>query len=137
MTAVPKPRPQLLATRERKAEIAAQDRAENAKVKARSQGVCEVRIKAMRVMTMASTWPGEPSRTVPYVGNTNRCYRRAGHIHHLKSGIGRRNRGDSIKAKCKLHVCEFHHSEIHGHVLKPTDEATRYDAATVVYERMN
>lgn len=120
MHPVPKPRPQLLATRERKSQIAAQDRAENAKVKARSKGQCEVRTRV-----------GVRTVMVP------RCYRRAAHIHHLKSGIGRRNVGDSVLSKCKLHVCELHHSEIHGHVLKPTDEATRYDAATVVYERMN
>jgi hypothetical protein len=57
-------------------------------------------------------------------------------VHHLKSGIGRRNVGDSISARCKLHVCDNCHSEIHGHVLKPINERDRYEAATVRYERV-
>lgn len=114
-----KPRPKLLDKREKKADVAKEDRAENAKVKARSSGMCEV----WEVFTRVDG------------GSMMRCHRRAGHIHHLRSGIGVRNRGESIKARCKLHVCEMHHEEIHGHVLKPTDEATRYDAATVRYER--
>lgn len=118
---IAKPRPKLLERREAKAQIAAIDRAENAKVKARSNGQCEVIV--LRIPN------------APEVGGWL-CHRRAGHIHHLISGIGRRNVGKSIEADHKLHVCELHHEEIHGHVLKPTDEATRYDAATVRYERV-
>lgn len=117
-----KPRPRLLDKRERAAKVGAEDRAENAKVKARSRGECEVRELFPNALTRAT-----------YIC---RCHRRAGHIHHLRSGIGIRNRGDSIKAKCKLHVCELHHEEIHSHVLKPVNELDRYDAATVRYERV-
>lgn len=119
-----KPRPKLLDKREAKADVRKVDRDENAKVKARSQGQCEVR------EVIAYGNDGKPIRFLI-------CHRRAGHIHHLISGIGRRNIGLSIKASAKLHVCELHHSEIHGHVLKPVDAICRYDAATVRYERIS
>lgn len=122
MTACPKPRPKLLDKRQAKATVRAVDTDENAKVRARSLGHCEVRTAFYANGKLAkSSWI---------------CPKRAAHIHHLISGIGRRNIGDSIKAAHKLHVCELHHTEIHGHVLKPTDEATRYKAATVRYERV-
>lgn len=111
-----KPRPRLLDKTAAKATRDAIDRAENAKVRARSQGWCEVR----------EQWGATMFK---------QCRRRAGHIHHLRSGIGVRNHGESILSSCKLHVCEQHHSEIHGHVLKPVSEETRHDAATVIYER--
>lgn len=133
---IAKPRPKLLEKREAKAQVAAEDRAENAKVRKRSDGFCEVRIEAYRELIVTGTLVGESTRVVPYIGHANRCHRRAGHIHHLISGIGRRNIGKSIKADHKLHVCELHHEEIHGHVLKPVNELERYDAATVCYERI-
>lgn len=116
-----KPRPKLLDKRQVKAEIAAADRAENARVKARSGGQCEVRVS--RIL-----FDGHPAAI--------RCPRRASHVHHLISGIGRRNRGPSIETAHKLHVCEACHEEIHGHVLVPVDGTQREDAATVRYERV-
>lgn len=117
---IAKPRPKLLEQRETKAAISTQDRAENAKVKQRSGGQCEVQM----------LWIS-PSETFP-----KRCPLRASHVHHLISGIGRRNRGVSILAAHKLHVCERCHSEIHGHVLKPINATEREAAATVRYERV-
>ena len=111
MTLIAKPRPRLLEKREQHAAIRAMDRVENLKVKTRSGGQCEVQAP-------------------------RRCARRAFHVHHLMSGIGRRNMGPSILADHKLHVCENCHAEIHGHVLKPTSDLTREDAATVRYERI-
>lgn len=116
MTAIPKPLPRYLEKR-------TEDRAENAKVKVRSAGQCEVTT---------------PCRTAPFwivAVIDHRCPRRAAHIHHLIAGIGRRNIGRSILAAHKLHVCDRCYKAIHGHVLTPLNEGERYDAATVRYER--
>jgi hypothetical protein len=120
MVSLQKPKPKMLTKHEARVAVAKQDREENAKVKQRSQGQCEVR------------------QTNVYSGGkttVSRCHLRASQVHHLISGIGRRNVGDSISAKCKLHVCDRHHSEIHGHVIVPVNSFEREDAATVVYER--
>lgn len=111
-----KPKPKLLDKRKARADVATIDRQENEKVKQRSGGRCEV-IEVWR-------------------NTERRCGRRASQIHHLISGIGRRNIGASIKAAHKLHVCDQAHQEIHGHVLKPVNELDRYAAATVRYERI-
>ena len=113
---IAKPQPRLLAQRAKKAATAAQDRAESAKVKKRSGGRCEV------VCVI-----NEPLE--------RRCHLRASQVHHLISGIGRRNIGKSILAEHKLHVCKNCHEEIHGHVLVPVNAYEREDAATVRYER--
>ena len=121
MSALAKPRPKLLDKRQAKADLAKIDRDENAKVKARSGWRCEVLV----ILT--------------YIGareSIGRCPLRASHVHHLISGIGRRNRGVSIEARSKLHVCERCHAEIHGHVLKPVNATEREAAATVKYERI-
>lgn len=118
-----KKRPKLLDKRDVQANVRAEDRAENAKVKQRSGGQCEVVISKLT----------NPFWIIARIDR--RCVRRASQIHHLRSGIGIRNRGTSIKASAKLHVCDAHHSEIHGHVLKPSNEAERYEASTVRYER--
>lgn len=112
---IAKPRPKLLERRERQAATATRDREENAKVRFRSGGQCEV------VEMTRGLW---------------RCSLRASHVHHLISGIGRRNVGKSILAAHKLHVCDRCHAEIHGHVLKPVNEYERYEANTVRYERV-
>lgn len=113
-----KPTPRLLQKRMAKAGIAQTDRAENAIVKRRSLGRCEVVEVAGSVKILF------------------RCERRANHIHHLKAGIGRRNVGDSITALCKLHVCDQCHREIHGHVLRPVNGIDHEDARRVRYERI-
>jgi hypothetical protein len=120
---IAKPRPRLLEKKDRRAAIAATDKAENAKVKARSGGQCEV-------VTLAKV----PERNAT-LGRW-RCPLRASHVHHLISGIGRRNVGKSITAEAKLHVCERCHELIHGHVLKPVNATEREAAATVRYERV-
>lgn len=119
MSTLAKPRPKLLDKRDAKALRADIDRKENAKVKARSGGRCEV-------------------QTLKYFhhGGSQRCPLRASQVHHLISGIGRRNIGRSIEAPHKLHVCDRCHNEIHGHVLKPVNQYEREHAATVKYERV-
>jgi hypothetical protein len=76
----------------------------------------------------AGTWQGSRLEVVV------RCRRRTSENHHLKGGIGRRNRGDSIKAEHRIEVCSICHHEITGHVLQPIGEG-REDAATVRFER--
>jgi hypothetical protein len=119
---IAKPRPKLLEKRDKQAATNALDRSENAKVKQRSGGQCEV-----RVCRESKQFFGR---------DINRCPLRASHVHHLISGIGRRNVGKSITAECKLHVCDRCHEEIHGHVLKPVNATEREAAATVRYERV-
>jgi hypothetical protein len=112
----------LLEKRQQKADTAALDRAENAKVKQRSGGQCEMK------------WPLWDRDARP--SGFKRCPLRASHVHHLISGIGRRNVGKSIESAHKLHLCERCHSEIHAHVLVPLNAYEREDAATVRYERV-
>ena len=116
-----KPRPKLLDKRETKAATAQIDREENAKVKQRSGGRCEI-------VEVAANAIGRKLEI--------RCPRRASHVHHLISGIGRRNQGRSILAAHKLHVCDLGHEEIHGHVLQVFDGTQKEDASTVRYERI-
>lgn len=125
--AQPKPRPKLLDTRKAKAAIQAEDRRENATVKARSGGRCEMLERVRHERIRKDSYLDRPLRYS--------CPRRAVHVHHLISGIGRRNQGASIKASHKLHVCENCHREIHAHVLRPFGIG-RESAATVVYERV-
>lgn len=131
MTACPKPRPRLLSKREAQADVRAVDRRENAIVKKRSGGQCEV--------LEVSSFGLHEAITATVTGlrqRAKRCARRAAHIHHLRSGIGIRNRGVSITAACKLHICELHHDELHGHVITPESNVTRYDAARVRFTRV-
>lgn len=115
-----KPKPRLLERRARRAAVTAEDRKQNDLVKIRSGGACEVRTVVTHHSHVTSI----------------RCLRRAVHVHHLISGMGRRNIGKSILAAHKLHVCDLDHADIHGHVLVPVDFLTREDAATVVYSRV-
>lgn len=127
-----KPRPKLLDKREAKAKQLAEEIAQNKLVKIRSRGQCE-RLEELVPMFMfnAKTMAAEePAKVVV------RCRRRASQVHHLISGIGRKNVGRSIKAAHKLHICDRCHAEIHGHVLKVVNELERYEAATVRYERV-
>lgn len=126
---IAKPRPRLLEKRERRAKINATNSEENAKVYARSGGQCEV-VTVRAFVHVGKDGPERPCLT------TTRCRLRASHVHHLISGIGRRNVGKSIEAAHKLHMCEKCHSEIHGHVLKPVNATEREVAATVRWERV-
>ena len=120
--AQPKPRPKLLEKRQAVAEIDRIDRAERRKCHDRSNGFCEV-----RTMTGRHKWEGR---------GYARCGRVATENHHLIGGLGRRNRGESIKAEHRLDVCKLCHSEITHHVLLPVDGTKAEDAATVRYERV-
>lgn len=118
--ATPKPKPRLLDKRAAKAEIDKTDREESAKARRRANGRCEV-IEFVGF----DPW-GQPE--------FRRCGRRDSQTHHLKGGIGRRNRGDSILAIFKLRTCDRCHPEITGHVLKPM--TAEHTAETVRYERV-
>ena len=115
--ALAKPRPRALEREDKAKALAAKDKAENAKVKARSGGKCEV---------VEEYW-------LCFSIRHRGCSARASEIHHLKGGSGRRNRGDSIKAAWKLHVCRRCHEAVTRHVLVPVDPQA--DAATIVYQR--
>lgn len=129
MTPIPKPTPKLIDKKKARADVAAIDRRENAKVKQRSGGLCEVQVRLPP--SERRRVPGE----LPVAAFTQCLGVAVGEPHHLISGIGRRNVGKSILAAHKLAVCRKCHLEIHGHVLKPENEAHRYDAATIRFIR--
>jgi len=112
--ACPKPRPRLLEKRAAKAAVEKQDRAERKICRLRSGGRCEV---------------------VEVGAQARRCARRASQNHHLKGGIGRRNKGASILALHRIEVCDRCHAEITNHVLVPVYREFCEAAATVCYER--
>jgi hypothetical protein len=117
----PKPKPALLAKRERASDLARIDKVVSARVRARAEGRCEVRIAVT---------------DVPWGGSV-RCTRRAAPgNHHLIGGSGRKNIGRSRLAAHRLAVCRRCHEEITGHVLQPLGTvAERESAATVIYAR--
>ena len=97
-------------------------------MRARSGGRCEVQtVAGIGVLN-----PGRESIWTRY--QTTRCTRRASECHHLKGGIGRRNRGASLLSRHRLDCCHECHSEITQHVLRPIGE-DREDALVVRYER--
>lgn len=124
MTACPKPRPKALEKRDRLAARDKIDRAERAKVRARSGGRCEVIESVLAVGGAVGH-----SRWIKH-----RCLRAAHQNHHLKGGIGRRNRGVSILAAHRLDVCDRCHADITDKILKAVGPG-REDAATVYFER--
>lgn len=103
MPACPKPLKGAAAAERQKRSLARArlDRAENAKVKARSGGSCEVRWR----------YAGQPNTIIPY-----RCSDRAVHVHHMIGGRGTRGVGLSRLADHKQHVCSMCHREIGGGV---------------------
>lgn len=113
-----KSRPVSLDREDKRQSIASKDKAENAKAKARAKGQCEV----LTVIDMRSR------KTIAV-----RCQRPDRQTHHLKGGIGKRNRGDSILAIQKLRVCDECHEAITAKVLKPT--TATHDAVTVRFWR--
>jgi hypothetical protein len=116
--AYPKTRVKALEKADKAKAIEAQDRKENAKARKRAKGRCEVLTEAYCV-----------GRTVMCL----KCPRKNAHVHHLISGIGRRNMGRSILAEHKLCVCEICHHDIHAKVLQPTTATD--EAASVRYRR--
>ena len=119
-----KPRPRLLDQREKKAEQAAVERAENMKVRKRSGRRCE----AMERFECFDRFFGS-------VFTDLRCRRYASQIHHLLGGNGRRGKGESALAENKQHVCAECHLEITRHVLVLVSCDPKNRAATAVYER--
>lgn len=114
---LPKPRPRLLDKRDARAAVADIDRRERAKVRARSGGQCEMRMRG--------------------TFGVYRCPRHASENHHLIGGIGRRNKGRSILAEHRLHLCAACHTDITGNVLVPdVDRPGAECAATVRYARV-
>lgn len=102
------------------------DAAERKKCHRRSGGRCEIIVAEMKPEHSA----------VVYV----RCKRRASQNHHLIGGRGRRNRGESVLAECRLDICALCHAEINAGVLSvvpvPVDGPPLYRyAATVRYWR--
>lgn len=113
-----KPRPRVLDKADHSRERERKSKAEDVKVRTRSDGRCEVITRVM-AWTLTS-WTLE------------RCRRRAiGEPHHLIFGSGQRNVGRSILAAHKIATCRQCHTDIHGHVLEPSSQ----DAATVTFMR--
>lgn len=98
MLKFPKPVPALIEKTQKQLAVASLEASENAEVRFRSGGVCEV--------------------TTLQDGVPIRCRRRATDIHHMIGGWGRRGRGISALALHKQHVCRWCHREISGHVLQ-------------------
>ena len=123
--AFPKPRPRALQKKDRaKAKQSVEDR-ENARVKARSKGQCEVREQFI------SRGYAEPT-----ISSTRRCHRRASEVHHLLGGTGRRGIGESAKAENKQHLCGPCHDLITRHILIGQWTHVEDRAGTVVYTRL-
>jgi hypothetical protein len=117
--AFPKSRPKALDKQDKDRQIETKDQAENTKARKRAKGQCEVQIVLVNAV-------GRKQIAV-------RCTRKDSQTHHLKGGIGRRNRGDSILAINKLRVCDQCHTDITGKILKPT--TAEADAHTIKYWR--
>lgn len=109
MVGFPKPRPAALSKADRRTALVKRDTAENAKVKRRSAGRCEVEI----------LYRG--GGAVEYA----RCERRAVHVHHRRGGIGVRGVNDSALARYKVAVCPACHTAIHNHTLVPVGKRFR------------
>lgn len=92
-----KGRPAALERKDRRNAVKATDLSENAKVKARSGGRCEVLELQIGV---------------------ERCPRRGNQTHHMIGGWGKRARGNSLLARHKQYVCQRCHDDIGAHVLK-------------------
>lgn len=122
----PRPRPRALDKTKRTAEVAKQDREENAKAKMRSGRKCECWI-------LLTSHQVEPRHWYLY---ERRCLNNSmPGVHHLIYGSGRRNVGKSILAAHKLDVCEKCHNEIQQHILVPVPGCDRERADSVRYER--
>ena len=93
----PKPRPGALDRTARRAASEKADRAENDKVKTRSEGRCEV---VEEVQRFGRVW------------GDRHCSHRGVHVHHMIGGRGKRAIGLSLLAQHKQHVCLQCHQDI-------------------------
>ena len=91
--AFPKGPPRVLDRREKKASLEQRDRAERATCHQRSGMRCEIVI------------------------NGQRCKGRVTENHHILSGVGRRNYGESLLAKWRVDVCQRCHQDIGARLL--------------------
>ncbi len=110
--AFPKPLPQILEREERRARQQARERRENAKVRKRSGGRCEV------------------------VLGDERCRKAGREIHHLLDGTGRRGRGASVLATHKVHACARHHRLIQLRWITATWTSPQDPVATIRFEQV-
>ena len=120
MPAIPKPARGTAAAEKRTRRLALErrDRAENAKVKARSGGRCEVIVLPTP----------EPGSLHIYIGGgqIHRCHRRGLQTHHLLGGNGVRGRRESALAKNKIYTCLQCHTDIHDARLVPVGPVGAY-----------
>ena len=110
--AFPKPFPQVFERQARRACQQVRERLENAKVKERSGGRCEV-----------------------VLGET-RCRKAGREVHHLLGGHGRRGRGDSVLATHKVHACLDHHRLMGLRWIEVTWATPENPMATVRFEQV-
>ena len=99
----PKPSPGALDRAARSMARYVTDRRENAKVRIRSEGRCEV---VEEVQRFGCVW------------GDRRCSRDGVHVHHMISGRGKRAIGQSLLAEHKQHTCAQHHEDITEHRLE-------------------
>ena len=110
--AFPKPFPHIFERQERRACQQARERRENATVKQRSSGRCEV------------------------VLDGRRCRKAGREVHHLLGGHGRRGRGDSALATHKVHTCVSHHRLMGLRWIEVTWTTPENPMATVRFEQV-
>lgn len=107
-----KPFPQFLERQQRRARQEARERTENAKVRKRSGGRCEV------------------------VLGEKRCRKRGREIHHLLGGNGQRGRGESVLATHKVHACVDHHRLMGLTWIEATWTTPQNPVATIRFEQV-
>ena len=119
---IPKPRPRALDKKDRATRKQNIEDREDKKVKTRSQGQCEARVAYIAVGTDLVV--------------ARRCVRRAGEIHHLLGGIGRRGVKESALAQNKLHLCGICHDLVTRHILQGHWTDVNDRAATITFVRL-
>ena len=110
--AFPKPVPQFVERQQRRACQQARDRLENAAVKKRSGGRCEV------------------------VLDGRRCRKAGREVHHLLGGHGRRGRGASALATHKVHTCVEHHRLMGLRWIEVTWATSENPVATIRFDQV-
>jgi len=121
----PKPRVRALLKQDRLRKKRSVEDVQNALVRVRSKGQCEVREQ------FTSRGFAEPE-----IVSARRCHRRASEVHHLLGGTGRRGIGESAKAENKQHLCGICHDLITRHILIGQWTHVEDRAGTVTYVRV-
>ena len=130
MPACPKSRPRALDKQDRVTRKQSVEDRENAKVRVRSHGQCEVLERVKHTIPEAKHMI---EGGVVYA--LHHCRRQARHIHHLLGGSGRRGMGESALAVNKLHLCPQDHDLITRHILQPEWTDVENRAGTVTFRR--